>query len=145
MQAMEEIVAKLPQGIGHDWTDSPTRSGWAAQTGSCSRFPSCDLPRAAALYEKLTVPISIMLVLPLGIIGGVMPPRPGTPNDVYFQIGLLTFWIDHEKRNPHRQFAKTQLEQGEGLIAATLEACKLRLRPIVMTSLAFGSASCRWP
>jgi HAE1 family hydrophobic/amphiphilic exporter-1 len=94
----------------------------------------------AALYESWTVPISIMLALPLGVIGGVMASSfRGLPNDVYFQIGLLTvLGLTTKNAILIVQFAKIRLEEGSGLIEATLQAAKLRLRPIVMTSLAFG-------
>ena len=94
----------------------------------------------AALYESWTVPISIMLALPLGVIGGVLASSSRSlPNDVYFQIGLLTvLGLTTKNAILIVQFAKIRLEQGEGLIEATLEAAKLRLRPIVMTSMAFG-------
>jgi HAE1 family hydrophobic/amphiphilic exporter-1 len=94
----------------------------------------------AALYESWTVPFSIMLALPLGAIGGVMASSfRALPNDVYFQIGLLTtLGLTTKNAILIVQFAKTRLEEGMGLIEATLEGAKLRLRPIVMTSLAFG-------
>jgi HAE1 family hydrophobic/amphiphilic exporter-1 len=81
-----------------------------------------------------------MLALPLGVIGGVMASSfRGLPNDVYFQIGLLTvLGLTTKNAILIVQFAKIRVEQGMGLIEATLEAAKLRLRPIVMTSLAFG-------
>ncbi|MCX8037486.1 MAG: efflux RND transporter permease subunit, partial [Candidatus Sumerlaeia bacterium] len=94
----------------------------------------------AALYESWTVPISILLVLPLGVLGGVIASTlRGLPNDVYFQIGLLTtLGLTTKNAILIVQFAKARLEQGMGLIEATLEGTRLRFRPIVMTSLAFG-------
>ena len=94
----------------------------------------------AALYESWVVPIAILLVLPLGVIGGVIASMlRGMPNDVYFQIGLLTtLGLTTKNAILIVQFAKARAEQGIGLIAATLEGAKLRLRPIIMTSLAFG-------
>ena len=94
----------------------------------------------AALYESWPVPISILLALPLGVIGGVVGSTiRGLPNDVYFQIGLLTtLGLTTKNAILIVQFAKTRVEEGMGLIEATLEGSKLRLRPIVMTSLAFG-------
>jgi hydrophobe/amphiphile efflux-1 (HAE1) family protein len=142
MQAMEEIVAKLPQGIGYDWTGLSYQERAAqAQTGLLFSFSVLVIFLVlAALYESWTVPISIMLALPLGVIGGVMASSwRNLPNDVYFQIGLLTvLGLTTKNAILIVQFAKVRLEQGEGLIQATLEAAKLRLRPIVMTSLAFG-------
>jgi HAE1 family hydrophobic/amphiphilic exporter-1 len=142
MQAMEEIVAKLPQGIGYDWTGLSYQERMAsAQTGLLYSFSILVIFLVlAALYESWSVPISIMLALPLGVIGGVLASSTrGLPNDVYFQIGLLTvLGLTTKNAILIVQFAKIRLEQGDGLIQATLEAAKLRLRPIVMTSLAFG-------
>ena len=94
----------------------------------------------AALYESWPIPISILLALPLGAIGGVIASTSaGMPNDVYFQIGLLTtLGLTTKNAILIVQFAKARVEEGMDLIDATLEAAKLRLRPIVMTSLAFG-------
>ncbi|MBN2517139.1 MAG: efflux RND transporter permease subunit, partial [Deltaproteobacteria bacterium] len=94
----------------------------------------------AALYESWTIPISILLVLPLGVIGGVIATSMrGFPNDVYFQIGLLTtLGLTTKNAILIVQFAKGGMEAGMGLIDATLEGAKLRFRPIIMTSLAFG-------
>jgi len=94
----------------------------------------------AALYESWTVPIAIMLALPLGIIGGIIASMlRGFPNDVYFQIGLLTV-VGLTTKNAILivQFAIAKVKEGMDLVPATLEAARLRLRPIVMTSLAFG-------
>ena len=142
MQAMEEIVSKLPQGIGYEWTGLSYQERMAqAQTGLLYSFSILVIFLVlAALYESWTVPISIMLALPLGVIGGVLASSfRGLPNDVYFQIGLLTvLGLTTKNAILIVQFAKIRMEQGAGLIEATLEAAKLRLRPIVMTSLAFG-------
>jgi HAE1 family hydrophobic/amphiphilic exporter-1 len=142
MRAMEEIVSKLPKGIGYDWTGLSYQERMGqAQTGLLYSFSILVIFLVlAALYESWTVPISIMLALPLGVIGGVLASSSrGLPNDVYFQIGLLTvLGLTTKNAILIVQFAKMRLEQGQGLIEATLEAAKLRLRPIVMTSLAFG-------
>jgi len=94
----------------------------------------------AALYESWTVPIAIILTLPLGVIGGVVASSlRGFPNDVYFQIGLLTvLGLTTKNAILIVQFAMARVQEGAGLIEATLEGAKLRVRPIVMTSLAFG-------
>jgi hydrophobe/amphiphile efflux-1 (HAE1) family protein len=142
MQAMEEITAKLPKGIGYDW------SGLSYQ----ERMTSSQAPLLyafsifviflclAALYESWPIPISILLAFPLGAIGGVIATSVrGLPNDVYFQIGLLTtLGLTTKNAILIVQFAKAGLERGMGLIEATLEGAKLRFRPIMMTSLAFG-------
>jgi HAE1 family hydrophobic/amphiphilic exporter-1 len=142
MQAMEDIVSKLPKGIGYEWTGLSYQERMAqAQAGLLYSFSILVIFLVlAALYESWTVPISILLALPLGVIGGVMATSfRGLPNDVYFQIGLLTvLGLTTKNAILIVQFAKLRLEQGMGLIDATLEASKLRLRPIVMTSMAFG-------
>jgi HAE1 family hydrophobic/amphiphilic exporter-1 len=142
MQVMEEIVSNLPAGIGYDWTGLSYQERAAqAQTGLLYSFSILVIFLVlAALYESWTIPISIMLALPLGVIGGVLASSwRSLPNDVYFQIGLLTvLGLTTKNAILIVQFAKTRLEAGAGLIEATLEAAKLRLRPIVMTSLAFG-------
>ncbi|MBN9663868.1 MAG: efflux RND transporter permease subunit [Acidobacteria bacterium] len=142
MQAMEEIVAKLPKGIGYDWTGLSYQERMGqAQTGLLYSFSILVIFLVlAALYESWSVPISIMLALPLGVIGGVAASSwRNLPNDVYFQIGLLTvLGLTTKNAILIVQFAKIRLEEGEGLLEATLQAAKLRLRPIVMTSLAFG-------
>ena len=142
MQAMEEAVAKLPKGFGHDWT------GLSYQ----ERMSSSQAPLLyafsifviflclAALYESWPIPISILLVLPLGVIGGVIASSTrGLANDVYFQIGLLTtLGLTTKNAILIVQFAQAGVARGMGLIEATVEAAKLRYRPILMTSLAFG-------
>jgi len=142
MQAMEELVAKLPAGIGHDWTGLSYQERMATtQAPILYAFSMIVIFLClAALYESWTVPISILLVLPLGVIGGVIASSwRGLPNDVYFQIGLLTvLGLTTKNAILIVQFAITKMQEGLGLIEATLEGAKLRLRPIVMTSLAFG-------
>ena len=142
MQAMEDAVTKLPRGFGFDWT------GLSYQ----ERMSSSQAPLLyafsifviflclAALYESWTIPISILLVLPLGVIGGIIASSTrGLANDVYFQIALLTtLGLATKNAILIVQFAKAGLERGMGLIDATLEGAKLRFRPIIMTSLAFG-------
>jgi HAE1 family hydrophobic/amphiphilic exporter-1 len=142
MQAMENIVKKLPRGIGFDWTGLSYQERQAgAQTAPLYAFSILVIFLClAALYESWPIPVSILLALPLGIIGGVIGSTlRGLPNDVYFQIGLLTtLGLTTKNAILIVQFAKTRVDEGMGLIEATLEAAKLRLRPIVMTSLAFG-------
>jgi len=142
MQAMEEIVSKLPQGIGYDWTGLSYQERQAAgQQVPLYAFSILVIFLClAALYESWPIPIAILLVLPLGIIGGVIASMlRGLSNDVYFQIGLLTtLGLTTKNAILIVQFAKARVEQGLGLVEATLEGSRLRLRPIVMTSLAFG-------
>jgi hydrophobe/amphiphile efflux-1 (HAE1) family protein len=142
MQALEEIVTKLPQGTGYDWSGISFQERMAtSQTGLLYTFSMIVIFLClAALYESWTVPIAIMLALPLGVIGGVVASMlRGFPNDVYFQIGLLTvLGLTTKNAILIVQFAMARVNEGMGLVEATLEAVKLRLRPIVMTSLAFG-------
>jgi HAE1 family hydrophobic/amphiphilic exporter-1 len=142
MQAMEDLTSKLPKEIGFDWTALSYQERQAgAQAAPLYAFSILIIFLCvAALYESWTVPISILLALPLGAIGGAIASgMRGMPNDVYFQIGLLTI-LGLTTKNAILivQFAKARVEQGMGLIEATLEGAKLRLRPILMTSLAFG-------
>jgi hydrophobe/amphiphile efflux-1 (HAE1) family protein len=142
MQAMEQFVRQLPQGTGFDWTGVSYQERQAsAQAAPLYAFSILVIFLClAALYESWPIPISILLVLPLGAIGGVVASSMrGLPNDVYFQIGLLTI-LGLTTKNAILivQFAKHRVEEGMGLIEATLEATRLRLRPILMTSLAFG-------
>ena len=142
MQAMEGFVKKLPQGIGFDWNGLSYQERQAgSQTAPLYAFSILVIFLClAALYESWPIPISILLALPLGVIGGVLGSTfRGLPNDIYFQIGLLTtLGLTTKNAILIVQFAKTRVEEGMGLIEATLEGAKLRLRPIVMTSLAFG-------
>jgi HAE1 family hydrophobic/amphiphilic exporter-1 len=142
MKAMEEISSKLPKGIGYDWTGLSYQERMAkSQAPLLYAFSMIVIFLClAALYESWTVPISIILVLPLGIIGGVAASSlRGFPNDVYFQIGLLTvLGLTTKNAILIVQFAMAKVREGEGLIEATLDGAKLRLRPIVMTSMAFG-------
>jgi hydrophobe/amphiphile efflux-1 (HAE1) family protein len=142
MQAMEEIAAKSPRGIGFDWTGISYQERMAkSQAPLLYAFSMIVIFLClAALYESWTVPISVILALPLGVIGGVMATSlRGFPNDVYFQIGLLTvLGLTTKNAILIVQFAMAKVEEGRGLVEATLEGARLRLRPIVMTSLAFG-------
>ena len=142
MSAFEEIVTRLPQGIGYDWQGV----SYQEQMASTQKAPLYVFSILviflclAALYESWPIPIAILLVLPLGALGGVIASTlRGLPNDVYFQIGLLTtLGLTTKNAILIVQFAKARVEQGMGLIEATLEGTRLRFRPIVMTSLAFG-------
>ena len=142
MAAMEEIIAQLPDGIGHDWTALSYQERMAgSQAPLLYAFSIFVIFLClAALYESWPIPIAILLTLPLGAIGGVIASSMrGMPNDVYFQIGLLiTLGLTTKNAILIVQFARVRIDEGADLIAATLEAAKLRLRPIIMTSLAFG-------
>jgi HAE1 family hydrophobic/amphiphilic exporter-1 len=142
MAAMEELAAKLPMGVAYQWTGLSYQERMAqSQTGLLYTFSVLVIFLVlAALYESWTVPIAIILALPLGVIGGVLASSwRGLPSDVYFQIGLLTvLGLTTKNAILIVQFAQGHLEQGMGLVEATILGAKLRLRPIVMTSLAFG-------
>lgn len=142
MRAMEEIVARLPTGVGYEWTGLSYQERLAhAQAPLLYAFSVLVIFLClAALYESWSVPISILLVLPFGAIGGILASTlRHLPNDVYFQIGLLTtLGLTTKNAILIVQFAKARWEQGMGLMEAALEATRLRSRPILMTSLAFG-------
>ena len=142
MKMMEEFTHKLPQGIGCDWQGLSYQERQAtSQQGPLYAFSILVIFLClAALYESWPIPIAIMLTLPLGAIGGVLASTiAGSTNDVYFQIGLLTtLGLTTKNAILIVQFAKARYDQGMDLLQATLEGAKLRLRPILMTSLAFG-------
>jgi hydrophobe/amphiphile efflux-1 (HAE1) family protein len=142
MAAMEEIVSRLPGGVGYEWSGLSYQERMATSQApllySFSIFVIflC----LAALYESWTIPLSVLLILPLGAIGSVIASNlRSMPSDVYFQIGLLTtLGLTTKNAILIVQFAKAKVEEGAGALQATLEAARLRFRPIVMTSLAFG-------
>ncbi len=141
MQAMEEIVSKLPKGVGFDWTglsfqERMTKSqAPLLYTFSILVIFLC----VAALYESWTIPVANLLMLPLGLLGAtVATSLRGLPNDVYFQIGILTtLGLSTKNAILIIQFARERRAQGAELVAATLGAVKTRFRPVIMTSLAF--------
>jgi len=141
MQAMEEIVAKLPQGIGYEWTglSYQERMG-SSQAPLLYAFSVIVIFLCvAALYESWPIPIANLLMLPLGVFGAALATwSRGMHNDVYFQIGFLTtLGLTTKNAILIIQFAQERMERGEGLIEATLGAVRVRFRPVIMTSLAF--------
>ena len=141
MQEMESMVARLPAGFGFEWTglSYQERMAGAQTTALYSISLLVVFLCLAALYESWAIPFSVMLVIPLGVIGAVIATTMrGMSNDVYFQIAILTT-IGLSAKNAILivEFAKEQMEHGMGLIEATLEGARLRLRPILMTSMAF--------
>lgn len=141
MKAMEEMAAKLPPGIGFEWAGLSYQERMAGSQAPALYAISLLVVFLclAALYESWAIPFSVMLVVPLGVIGALLAAgMRGLPDDVYFQVGLLTT-IGLSAKNAILivEFAKEQMEHGVGLIEATLEAVRIRLRPILMTSLAF--------
>jgi len=141
MKTMEEMVSKLPQGIGFEWT------GLSYQ----ERMSSSQAPLlyafsviviflcVAALYESWPIPIANLLMLPLGLFGATLATSlRGLHNDVYFQIGFLTtLGLTTKNAILIIQFARERLAHGEGLMEAILGAVRVRFRPVIMTSLAF--------
>ncbi|AVZ80367.1 hydrophobe/amphiphile efflux-1 family RND transporter [Zoogloeaceae bacteirum Par-f-2] len=142
MAAAEEIIAKLPPGIGYEWSGTSyeeRRSGSQAPALYALSLLVVFLC-LAALYESWSVPFAVMLVVPLGVLGALLAATGrGLSNDIYFQVGLLaTIGLSSKNAILIVEFAKAQMEEGKELVAATLEAVRMRLRPILMTSLAFG-------
>lgn len=141
MMAMEQLISKLPNGIGYEWTGTSLQEQQSGDFAPILYTISIFVVFLclAALYESWSIPFSVMLVVPLGILGAVIATMlRGIQNDVYFQVGLLTT-VGVSARNAILivEFAKDLQEQGKDLLEATLEAVRLRLRPILMTSLAF--------
>jgi multidrug efflux pump len=143
MAAVTEIMSRLPPGIGYEWTGTSfeeRRSGAQAPALYALSLLVVFLC-LAALYESWSVPLAVMLVVPLGVLGAVLAATArGLPNDVYFQVGpLATIGLSSKNAILIVEFAKAQMEkEAKELVAATLEAARMRLRPILMTSLAFG-------
>ncbi len=138
---MENLVRQLPPGIAFEWTGISDQ-----EHSSGSQAPALYAVSLlfifvclAALYESWSIPFAVMLVVPLGIFGALLAATfRGFADDVYLQVGLLTT-VGLAAKNAILivEFAKTQMEHGSGLIESTLEAVRMRLRPILMTSLAF--------
>lgn len=142
MKLMEQLAEKLPVGIGFDWTGMSYQERLSGNQAPALYAISLLVVFLclAALYESWSIPFSVMLVVPLGIIGALMAAAlRGMNNDVYFQVGLLTT-IGLSAKNAILivEFAKELMDnEGKGLLDATLESARMRLRPILMTSLAF--------
>ncbi|HBE94159.1 MAG TPA: hydrophobe/amphiphile efflux-1 family RND transporter [Desulfovibrio sp.] len=141
MNAMEELAAKLPQGIGFDWTGLSYQERMATAQGPILYAFSIFVIFlcVAALYESWTIPFVNLLMLPLGVLGAILATSlRGFPNDVYFQIGFLTtLGLSTKNAILIIQFIKERMNHGDRLVDATLGAVKTRFRPVIMTSLAF--------
>jgi multidrug efflux pump len=142
MKEIEKLAEQLPPGIGYEWTGLSTeeRDSGSQTTQLYAISILIVFLCLAALYESWSVPFSVLLVVPLGVVGTVLATFVfKLSNDVYFQVGLLTV-IGLAAKNAILivEFAKELQEQGIELKEATLQAVKLRLRPILMTSIAFG-------
>ncbi|MDT4812955.1 Multidrug resistance protein MexB [compost metagenome] len=141
MAEMERLAAQLPAGISYEWTglsyQEKVASGQAAQLFALAILVVFLV--LVALYESWSIPLTVMLIVPIGALGAVLAVIvAGLPNDVYFKVGLITI-IGLAAKNAILivEFAKELWEKGYGLREAAIEAARLRFRPIVMTSLAF--------
>jgi multidrug efflux pump len=138
---MERLADKLPRGFGYEWAGQSLQE---KLSGSQAPFllglsVLVVFLCLAALYESWTIPLAVLLTVPLGILGAVVAATlRGLPNDVYFTVGLITIiGLAAKDAILIIEFAKDLHAQGKSLVEATLEACTLRFRPIVMTGLAF--------
>ena len=141
MAEMEAMMTKLPPGIGYEWTGLSYEERLSGSQAPALYALSMIIVFLclAALYESWSVPAAVILVVPLGVIGAVTAALlRGLPSDVYFQVGLLTT-IGLSAKNAILivEFAKALYDQGMDLKDAAIEACRQRLRPIIMTSMAF--------
>ena len=142
MQIVEDILKTLPPGIGYEWTGASLQERQSGAQAPLLYAISILFVFLclAALYESWTVPLSVMLAVPLGVVGALLfTTLRGLTNDVYFQVGLLTT-VGLAAKNAILivEFAVQLQEQGRSVFDATVAAVRLRLRPILMTSLAFG-------
>jgi len=142
MAEMEKLAKQLPQGFGFEWTGQ-SREEKLAGSQAIVLYAFAILAVflcLAALYESWSIPLSVILVVPLGVLGVLVATMLRSySNDVYFQVGLITI-IGLSAKNAILiiEFAKDLQAQGKGIIESALEAAHLRFRPIIMTSLAFG-------
>ncbi len=141
MKAMEELAGKLPQGIGYEWTgisyEEQLSGGQAPMLYALSLL--IVFLCLAALYESWSVPIAVMLVVPLGVLGAVIAATlVGLSNDIYLQVGLITtIGVSAKNAILIVEFAEEKMREGMDAAHAAIEAARLRLRPILMTSFAF--------
>jgi len=142
MNAMRDIAGQvLPAGVGYEWSGQSFQEALAGKQAPVLFALSLLVVFLvlAALYESWSVPVAVMLVVPLGILGAVsFTWLRGLENDIYFKVGMIAV-IGLSAKNAILiiSFAHSMRQAGHGLIEATLEACRLRLRPILMTSIAF--------
>jgi len=141
MAEIENLAKQLPQGIGYSWTGLSFEERLSGSQAPALYAISVLVVFLclAALYESWSIPIAVLLVVPLGVIGALMATSlRGLSNDVFFQVGLLvTVGLAAKNAILIVEFAKELHEQGKSLMDAAVEACRMRLRPIVMTSMAF--------
>src|ERR1700760_3786364 len=138
---MERLAGKLPRGFGYEWTGQSLQEKLSGSQAPFLLALSALVVFLclAALYESWTIPLAVLLTVPLGILGAVVAATlRGLPNDVYFTVGLITIiGLAAKDAILIIEFAKDLRAQGKPLIEAAVEACTLRFRPIVMTGLAF--------
>ncbi|MCW5681537.1 MAG: multidrug efflux RND transporter permease subunit [Xanthobacteraceae bacterium] len=138
---MERLMRQLPRGFGYEWTGQSLQEKLSGSQAPLLLALSALLVFLvlAALYESWTIPLAVLLTVPLGLLGAVLAATlRGLPNDVYFTVGLITIiGLAAKDGILIIEFAKSLREQGKSLKDATLEACELRFRPILMTGLAF--------
>jgi multidrug efflux pump len=141
MEEMEQLVKQLPPGVGFEWTGISYQERLSG--GQAPLLYALSLLVVflclAALYESWSVPAAVMMIVPLGVFGAALAALVGQlSNDIYLQVGLLTT-IGLASKNAILivEFAIARMEQGLGLVDAAIEAVRLRLRPILMTSMAF--------
>jgi multidrug efflux pump len=141
MKTMERLAAKLPAGVGYEWTglSLQERESGAQAPALYALSIIVVFLLLAALYESWSIPLAVIMVIPLGVIGAVLATSlRGLSNDIYFQVGLLTtMGLASKNAILIVEFAKERQEAGLPLLEATIEAVRIRLRPILMTSLAF--------
>ncbi len=141
MDKMEELAGQLPTGIGFEWTGISLQEKESGQQAPALYALSILVVflLLAALYESWSIPFAVILVVPLGVFGALLATWfRGLDNDIYFQVGLLaTMGLSAKNAILIVEFAKILHEEGRTLLDATLEAVRIRLRPIIMTSLAF--------
>ncbi len=141
MAEIEKLASQLPPGIGIDWTGLSREERLSGSQATILLVFSllAVFLCLAALYESWSIPVAVLLVVPLGILGSLLGANlRDMPNDVYFKVGLITIMgLSAKNAILIIEFAKELQEKGMGLIEATLQACHLRFRPIIMTSLAF--------
>ncbi|MDR2174214.1 MAG: efflux RND transporter permease subunit [Burkholderiales bacterium] len=142
MSQIESLVGELPTGFGSEWSGVSFEEKAAGDKAMLLFILSAVVVFLclAALYESWAIPFSVVLVIPLGIIGMLIAMKTrGYVNDVFFHVGLLTIMgLSAKNAILIVEFAKSAQERGKALIEATLEAVHLRLRPVLMTSMAFG-------
>lgn len=142
MAAIEELITKLPPGIGYEWSGTSYEEQQSGSQAPMLYALSILIVFLclAALYESWSVPFAVLLIMPFGVLGAVLAVTGrGLANDVYFQVGLLaTIGLSAKNAILIVEFAKAEWESGKDLFSATLDAVRIRLRPIIMTSLAFG-------